>query len=186
MIKPEKLEGFFRQELHSIIEKRRERLIVESDIAMQDIDYLCGILLRFVDAAQFKANFTSTPLFDFAMKQKNISSAELRALADFCLFRVGFFPFGFNQRHTPPRKNFVVAGKTAYLRLSNVSHPALIFLSLGKNFLFFANLISELKLQNASDIEIMELWEFWEETGNLFAEEKLRKMNVVPMHLKRM
>lgn len=186
MIKPERLEGFFRQELDLIIQKRKDRLNVKTDIAAQDIDYLSKVLLRFVDIAQFKANFTSTPLFDFAMKQKNISSAELRALADFCLFRVGFFPFGFNQRHTPPRNNFVVVGKTAYLRLSNISHPALIFFSLGKNFLLFANLISELKLQNASDVEIMELWEFWEETGNLYAEEKLHKMNVVPMHLKKM
>ncbi len=186
MINPERLESFFRQELYQIIQKRKDYLNVETDIVTQDIDYLTGVLLRFVDTAQFKANFTSTPLFELALKQRSVSKAELQGLADFCLWRVGFFPFGFNQRHTPPRKNFVVVGKSAYLRLSDISHPALIFLSLGKNFLLFANLISELRLQNITDIDIMELWEFWEETENQFAAEQLRKMNVVPRHLKKM
>jgi hypothetical protein len=184
MINFKKLPEFLDVELHNIL-RRRNQSDVKMDIAEQDIAYLIRVLLRFVDTDQFKVNFTSTPLFDFALKQRNMSSAQLQGLADFCLWRVGFFPFGFDQRHTPPRKNFVVAGKTAYLRLSNISHPALTFLSLGKNFLLFANLISELKLQGANDNDILQLWDFWEETGSQFAEGQLHKMNVVPVHLKK-
>lgn len=181
-MKLEKLEEFLRQEFAQIIRKRKDQLRPLMDISEQDIVYLISLLVQYAEAEKFKSDFTNTPLFDLAQKRKVASHQQINGLADFCLFRVGFFPFAFNQRHIPPRNNFIMAGKTAYFDLSRFQHPALIFLSLSKNFLLFANLISEFKLKYLADVEIMELWDFWEETGNLFAEEQLRKMNVSLKH----
>lgn len=182
----EKLEIFFRQELGAVIQRRHDQLHPEMDISTQDIDYLIYLLLQYADSEKFKADFTNAPLFDLVLMRKAFNRNKIKSLADFCLFRVGFFPFAFNQRHVPPRRNFIIAGKSAYIDLSNNLHPAMTYLSLGKNFLVFANLVSELKLQSATDVDIMELCDFWEETGNLFAEEQLRKRHVVPLHLKKM
>lgn len=180
----EGLEDFFRQELYQIIQKRKNQLSPAMEVAEEDLGYVILLLLRFSSLEIFKENFTNTPLFDLASKRQAFSRSQIQGLADFCLFRVGFFPLAFGRRHMPPRKNFIIAGRSAYLELSHVLHPALLFLSLGKNFLLFTNLISELRLRNANNIDVMELLELWEETGSHFAEDQLRRMKVVPMRLK--
>lgn len=184
MIIAERVREYFALELNALAQKRRELIESKVDIAQEDIDYLVNMMVRFVKADEFKLGLTNTPLLDLAQKKARPQIGELQNLADFCLFRTGFFPFGFNRRHLPPRKNFIVAGKKAYRDLSVMAHSAIIFLSLDANFMTFANLISELKLQYSTDKDVLELWGFWQETGNFFAEEQLRKMNIVPMHLK--
>ena len=184
MIIVERAKEYFGQELNALIQKRRELIKANIDIAREDIDYLVNMMTRFVSADEFKLCLTDMPLFDLAQMKSCMPITSLQNLADFCLFRVGFFPLGFNKGHTPPRKNFIIAGKRAYRDLNKIAHPEIIFSSLDANFLIFANLISELRLQYSTDKDILELWEFWQETGNFFAEERLRRMNVVPTHLR--
>lgn len=170
---------FFGQEIWDIFERRKPQIQPAEDIAEEDINYVAGVLVKYVDAEVFKHDFTNTPLFDLSSKELGSkTSGELQSLADFCLFRVGFFPLGFNHRHQPPRKNYIYAGQKAYWRLSQKSADLAVFRSLALNFIIFANLISELKLRGASDKEIMQLIEFWQETGNHFAQEQLQKIGI--------
>jgi len=176
------LREFWEGELFEIIEKRKGQLLPVEDIGQEELAYLVGMLTRFVDSRHFCQHYTNSPLYDLALRQNSEApKTALTGLADFCLFRAGFFPLGFKTKRTPPRKNFILAGQKAYWLVAESQNQTLeMFRSLALNFLIFSNLISEIRLRYMSDQELTELYEFWLETGSEFAQESLRKKGVVP------
>lgn len=176
---------FLQGEIFEIVEKRKDQLRPVEDIGQEELAYLAGMLARFIDASHFLQHYTSSPLYDLALRQNsNAPKTALIGLGDFCLFRTGFFPLGFKTKRTAPRKNFVLAGQKAYLLVSESQNQTLeMFRSLALNFLIFSNLLSEIRLRYMTDRELMDLYDFWLETGSEFAEEILRMRGVSPMRL---
>jgi len=180
MFEYEVAKRFFEQEIFGVLFERQSQLQISEEIREEDIYYVIGIMLRYLKSDNFCQDFTVTPLFDLADKKvKKLSLLELQRLGDFCLFRAGFFPFGFSHRHNPPRKNFILAGQSAYHDLSRkLAASSAVFRSLAFNFQVFVNAISEIKLKGAQDHDILQLFDFWQETGNLLAAEILSRKGV--------
>lgn len=176
---------FFAQEVNLILTKRKAQLHARADICQEEINYLINLLARYLDARQFNQELTTTPLFDLArVKAKELPATNLQGLADFCLFYVGFFPTAFSSRKAVPRKNFICSGQTAYQLLGERNSAKYeMFLSLARNFLLFANLISEIRLKGVAEKDIFELFELWQETGNLYLADLLARLGVPAIKL---
>jgi len=177
---------YFAQEMWDVFENRKQQLLAGEDISSEDVDYLVGVMVKYIDGEKFKSDYTETPIFDLRKSQITTGSVNsLKDLADFCLFRVGFFPLGFDHRHRSPRENFIVAGQKAYWNLSQKVSELEMFRSMAMNFIIFANLISELKLRGADEKDIIQLFQFWQETGSKFAQEQLEQLGMInSSHLK--
>lgn len=179
MLSKQSLREFFETQLFDVFAKRQKQLPRSEAIFQLNLPYVVGVLIKFFNTEEFNSNFTVSPLYDLRVSQKR-EIPKIQGLADFCLFRTGVFPLGFNTKRVPPRKNFVLAGKSAYFdlsqRLKGSSH---LFHSLALNFLILANMISEVRLKNLPEQEVLKLLEFWQESGNLLAQELLIKMGVV-------
>ena len=179
MLSKQNLREFFETELFGVFAKRQKQLPQSEAIFQLNLPYVVGVLNRFSSPEEFKSNFTISPLYDLRATEK-VEIPKIQGLADFCLFRTGIFPLGFNTKRVPPRKNFVLAGKGAYLNLSQrLKGSSNLFYSLAINFLILANMISEVRLKNLPEQEVLKLLEFWQESGNLLAQELLIKMGVV-------
>lgn len=179
------LRDFLETQFFEIIEKRKDQLQPVEDIGREELSYLTGMMLRFVDVRHFCQHYTNSPLYDLVLRQNSeASKTALAGLGDFCLFRTGFFPLGFKTKRTAPRENFILAGQKAYWLVSESKFQTLeMFRSLALNFLIFSNLISEIRLRYMSDQELVEMYEFWLETGSEFAQEALRMRGVAPQRL---
>lgn len=181
-IRLESFRDFLEGELFEILVKRKDQLQPVEDIGQEELSYLVGMLSRFVSSQYFFQHFTNSPLYDFALRQNSETpQTALTGLGDFCLFRTGFFPLGYNGRHSVPRKNYILAGQKAYWSVYDRQSQSLVmFRSLALNFLIFSNLISEIRLRYMTEQEIWALYEFWQETDSEFAAELLRMKNIVP------
>jgi len=179
---PSSFRAFLEGELFEVIEKKKGLVRQDKNIYRAELAYLVSMLTRFVDTQYFCQHFTNTPLLDLILRQRSEApKVALTGLGDFCLFRTGFFPFGFNGRHNMPRENYILAGQKAYSLVFESQNQALeMFRSLALNFPFFSELISEIRLRNMSGKELVQLGELWMETGSEFAQEALRKRGLLP------
>ncbi|MFA5188248.1 MAG: hypothetical protein WC460_02715 [Patescibacteria group bacterium] len=184
MLYKQNLQEFFETELFDVFAKRQNLLPKNESIFQLNLPYVVGILVRFFKTEEFTRDFTATPLYDLRLNG-NAGIPKIQGLADFCLFRTGIFPLDFNTKRVPPRRNFVMAGKSAYFDLSlRLKERSLLFHSLALNFVILANMISEVRLKNLPEQEILKLFEFWQESGNPLAGELLTKMGVSLTSLK--
>lgn len=176
------LRQFLEAELFEIVEKRRGQIKPVEDIGQEELAYVAGLMMRFVDMKYFTQHYTNSPLYDLALRQNSaMPKPVLTGLGDFCLFRTGFFPLGFQAKRSAPRKNFILAGQKTYWLVADNQNQALeMFRSLALNFLIFSNLLSEIRLRYMSEQELVELYELWQETGSEFAQDAIRKKGIVP------
>lgn len=177
LLKSSSLRQFFENEIFNSYQRQLSDENVLNEIVLQ---YLINVLLRFCDVGEFKENFTVSPVYDLVkMRQKELTTSQLQGFADYCLFKVGFFPFNFSAKANTPRENFVSAGQSAYLSISKKTNQGVIFSTLAINFIFLANLITEVKYKELTDYDILQLFQLWEETGNKLAREYLIKKGLI-------
>ena len=191
LLLPEKIDDFFRDEMAEIIQRRKKlighSLRTNKNDLTQEFEYLVAMLSKFaVDVSYFQQHWSAAPLSDFIGLQQNKELTKINGLADFCLFRVGFYPFGFKRFDN--RKIFIFAGERAYrfLGQKNFARRGDIFITLADNFTIFCNIFSEVGTnQNFEAEELNELAKFYYETGNPLAYKILfsQGVTVVPRGL---
>ena len=94
IVKVTDIKTFFRASLFELLE---EKNLANKKIPL---NYLTDLLSAFLDHGYFTEAYTTTPIikrYEIGRSQRAGKMLELKILADFCLFRVGYFHDSFKR-----------------------------------------------------------------------------------------